>query len=100
MVHTEESLQTQWELFKGNNEDNAPNKIIESRSGGGHSKSWKSSQACFETVRSINCPDLIAAAVHGKNISEEESRQIYCVVLIVNSVVSSASVLRIIRNEC
>ncbi|KAK1361412.1 Increased DNA methylation like [Heracleum sosnowskyi] len=53
----------------------------------------------FKTIRSKTCCDLIAAAVHGKNISDQESRQLYCVVLVVNSVVSSASVLRIISRE-
>ncbi|KAK1389496.1 hypothetical protein POM88_017674 [Heracleum sosnowskyi] len=53
----------------------------------------------FKTIRSKTCSDLIAAAVHGKNISDQESRQIYCMVLIVESVVSSACVLRIISRE-
>ncbi|XP_017214793.2 uncharacterized protein LOC108192810 [Daucus carota subsp. sativus] len=54
---------------------------------------------CFKTLSSKAYPDLIAAMVRGKNISEWESRQIFCVVLIVDSMVASVGVLRIISGE-
>ncbi|CAL0321349.1 unnamed protein product [Lupinus luteus] len=50
---------------------------------------------CFDPIVAISGRDLIPVMVYGRNISGQEFGGMYCIVLIVNSVVVSAGLLRI-----
>ncbi|KAF7818520.1 Increased DNA methylation 1 [Senna tora] len=50
---------------------------------------------CFDPIVAISGRDLIPVMVYGRNISGQEFGGMYCVVLIVKSVVVSAGLLRI-----
>ncbi|KAE9619433.1 putative histone acetyltransferase chromatin regulator PHD family [Lupinus albus] len=50
---------------------------------------------CFDPIVALSGRDLIPVMVYGRNISGQEFGGMYCVVLIVNSVVVSAGLLRI-----
>lgn len=52
-------------------------------------------QECFDPIVAISGRDLIPVMVYGRNISGQEFGGMYCIVLIVNSVVVSAGLLRI-----
>ena len=50
---------------------------------------------CFDPIVATSGRDLIPVMVYGRNISGQEFGGMYCIVLIVNSVVVSAGLLRI-----
>ncbi|XP_019428220.1 PREDICTED: uncharacterized protein LOC109336216 isoform X2 [Lupinus angustifolius] len=50
---------------------------------------------CFDPIVALSGRDLIPVMVYGRNISGQEFGGMYCIVLIVNSVVVSAGLLRI-----
>ncbi|CAL5207132.1 unnamed protein product [Lathyrus oleraceus] len=50
---------------------------------------------CFDPIVAISGRDLIPVMVYGRNISGQEFGGMYCIVLIVNSIVVSAGLLRI-----
>ncbi|CAJ1968344.1 unnamed protein product [Sphenostylis stenocarpa] len=52
-------------------------------------------QECFDPIVAVSGRDLIPVMVYGRNISGQEFGGMYCIVLIVNSVVVSAGLLRI-----
>lgn len=54
---------------------------------------------CFDPIVAKSGRDLIPVMVYGRNISGQEFGGIYCVVLIVGSVVVSAGLLRIFGRE-
>ncbi|KAL8125871.1 hypothetical protein AgCh_013249 [Apium graveolens] len=54
---------------------------------------------CFDPIVAKSGRDLIPVMVYGRNISGQEFGGIYCVVLIVKSVVVSAGLLRIFGRE-
>lgn len=54
---------------------------------------------CFDPIMAINGRDLIPVMVYGRNISGQEFGGMYCVVLVVGSVVVSAGLLRIFGRE-
>lgn len=54
---------------------------------------------CFDPIVARSGRDLIPVMVYGRNISGQEFGGIYCVVLIVNSTVVSAGLLRVFGRE-
>ncbi|XP_073297984.1 uncharacterized protein [Primulina huaijiensis] len=54
---------------------------------------------CFDPIVAKSGRDLIPVMVYGRNIAGQEFSGMYCVVLIVNSVVISAALLRIFGRE-
>ncbi|XP_027367214.1 uncharacterized protein LOC113873334 isoform X3 [Abrus precatorius] len=50
---------------------------------------------CFDPIVAVSGRDLIPVMVYGRNISGQEFGGMYCIVLILNSVVVSAGLLRI-----
>ncbi|XP_057969865.1 uncharacterized protein LOC131159172 isoform X2 [Malania oleifera] len=50
---------------------------------------------CFAPIRAVSGRDIIPVMVHGRNISGQEFGGMYCVVLVVKSVVVSACLLRV-----
>jgi len=54
---------------------------------------------CFDPIVATSGRDLIPVMVYGRNISGQEFGGMYCVVLIVKSVVVSAGLLRIFGRE-
>lgn len=54
---------------------------------------------CFDPIVASSGRDLIPVMVYGRNISGQEFGGMYCVVLIVNSVVVSAGLLRIFGRD-
>ncbi|XP_057801457.1 uncharacterized protein LOC131016754 isoform X2 [Salvia miltiorrhiza] len=54
---------------------------------------------CFDPIVAKSGRDLIPVMVYGRNISGQEFSGMYCVVLIVNSIVVSAALLRIFGKD-
>ncbi|KAF3790940.1 Increased DNA methylation 1 [Nymphaea thermarum] len=54
---------------------------------------------CFDPIIEMSGRDLIPSMVYGRNIGGREFGGMFCIVLIVNSVVVSAGVLRIFGHE-
>ncbi|KAG5582910.1 hypothetical protein H5410_053537 [Solanum commersonii] len=54
---------------------------------------------CFDPIVAKSGRDLIPVMVYGRNISGQEFGGMYCIVLIVKSVVVSAALLRIFGQE-
>ncbi|KAJ0704641.1 putative histone acetyltransferase chromatin regulator PHD family [Helianthus annuus] len=54
---------------------------------------------CFDPIVAISGRDLIPVMVYGRNISGQEFGGIYCVVLMVGSIVVSAGLLRVFGRE-
>ncbi|XP_062109709.1 uncharacterized protein LOC133821415 isoform X1 [Humulus lupulus] len=63
------------------------------------SKSAVIFRECFDPIVARSGRDLIPVMVYGRNISGQEFGGMYCVVLIVRSIVVSAGLLRIFGRE-
>ncbi|KAJ4827703.1 hypothetical protein Tsubulata_027563 [Turnera subulata] len=81
----------QWRILMGKSRDDEHLSLL--------SRAAAIFRECFDPIVARSGRDLIPVMVFGRNISDQEFQGMYCVLLIVNTVVVSAGLLRVFNKE-
>ncbi|KAG8374306.1 hypothetical protein BUALT_Bualt11G0118000 [Buddleja alternifolia] len=90
-LNDESNNETEWRILSGKSRSPEHLQLL--------SRAAAIFRECFDPIVARSGRDLIPVMVYGRNISGQEFSGMYCVVLIVKSVVVSAALLRIFGQE-